>query len=511
MPRPEESAPDLTKVNAGHNSLRKHASMDAISSDESVRLRHYDRPGPRYTSYPTAPNFSESFGEAELRAAVQRSNSDPIPRPLSLYVHVLYCSSPCFYCACNRVITRDRSRAAAYVSQLVREIALLAPLFDPDREAVQLHLGGGTPNFLAPHQIEELIDSLLVHFRLAPAATRDFSIELDPRFVQPGDISALAGIGFNRASLGVQDFDPEVQRAINRIQSVEETMAALEACRRHGFRSVNIDLIYGLPKQTLEGFGRTLDLVTAARPDRLAIYGYAHMPTQFRAQRQINVADLPAPEVRIELLQLAIERLGHAGYRYIGMDHFALPDDELSVAQRGGALRRNFMGYTTHAESDVVGFGVSAISHIGDSYSQNPRDLPAWQHAIDAGRIPVWRGLRLSADDLVRADVIGQLMCQGTIDIRELESRHNLEFKSHFAAELTHLAVLAGEGLVEIRPALIRATSRGRLLLRIIAECFDRYLHLPRPAGAKVAKAIRPGRERGGREPAGGSPQPDRR
>jgi oxygen-independent coproporphyrinogen-3 oxidase len=464
--------------------------MNAIPPFDAELLRRYDVPGPRYTSYPTAPRFDASFGEAQLREAAKLSNEDPIPRPLSLYAHVPFCFSPCFYCGCNRVITRDRSRGDAYLARLVREIGLVAPLFDRDREVVQLHLGGGTPNFLAPGQLGELMESFERHFHFAPAKVRDFSIEIDPRCVGANDIEALAFMGFNRASLGVQDFDPAVQQAVNRIQSVEETLLVIEACRSHGFRSVNVDLIYGLPGQNQPGFGRTLDTVIAARPDRLAVYGYAHLPQMFRAQRQIQESLLPSPEDKLGLLQLAIAKLTAAGYRYIGMDHFALPGDELSVAQENGSLHRNFMGYTTHAESDLVGVGVSAISHVGDTYSQNPRDLPGWEAAVDAGRLPTWRGMQLDADDVLRADLIQQLMCQGRVDKRALEMRHGIAFDAYFAEVLPRLRPLAADGLVDVGADAITATSRGRLLLRIIAACFDRYLHEAPAEPARFSKAI---------------------
>jgi oxygen-independent coproporphyrinogen-3 oxidase len=372
----------------------------------------------------------------------------------------------------------------------VREIGLVAPLFDRDREVVQLHLGGGTPNFLAAGQLAELMETFAQHFHFAPEKRRDFSIELDPRSVGPADIDALAAMGFNRASLGVQDFDPAVQVAVNRVQSVEETLAVIDACRRNDFRSINVDLIYGLPAQTQAGFGRTLDTVMAARPDRLAIYGYAHLPQMFKAQRQIPEDSLPSPEAKLALLQLAIERLTAAGYRYIGMDHFALPGDELSLAQENGTLHRNFMGYTTHADTDLVGVGVSAISHVGDSFSQNPRDLPAWEAAVDAGRLPTWRGMVLEDDDVLRADLIQQLMCHGAIDKPALEARHEVDFDAYFATELARLPPLVADGLVESTPTTIRATSRGRLLLRIIAACFDRYLHAAPDAPVHHARAI---------------------
>ena len=453
-------------------------------------LERYSGPGPRYTSYPTAPQFHDGFGEAELRAAIAASNGDPIPRRLSIYVHVPFCASPCFYCGCNRIITRDASRGATYLSRLYREIELVAPLFAADREAIQLHFGGGTPNFLAPAQLGDCVDTLRRHFRFTDAHDRDISIELDPRFVQPEGVAELARIGFNRASLGVQDFDPAVQAAVNRIQSIDETRAVVDACRAGGFRSVNIDLIYGLPRQTLDGFGRTLDEVLAIRPERLAVYSYAHLPAMFRPQRQINEADLPSPADKLALLILAIRRLTAAGYVYIGMDHFALPDDELARAQARGGLHRNFMGYTTHADSDLVGLGVSSISHIGETFSQNARDLPSWEAAIDAGRLPVFRGLHLSEDDQLRADLIQALMCQGEIPVRALERRYGIDFAVYFDRALDRLRPLEADGLVRREEARIVATPEGRLLLRNIAMCFDAYLDRAQGDAPRFSRAI---------------------
>ncbi|MBV2209248.1 MAG: oxygen-independent coproporphyrinogen III oxidase [Thermomonas sp.] len=442
-------------------------------------LRRYDRPGPRYTSYPTAPQFSADFGEAQLREAVQASNEEPIPRRLSLYVHVPFCFSPCFYCGCNRIITRDKARGDAYLARLHREVALMAPLFDRDREVIQLHFGGGTPNFLTPGQLTDFVDALRAQFRFASSRDRDISIEIDPRFCDPNWMPALADAGFTRASLGVQDFDPKVQEAVNRIQSVEETQAIVEASRKAGLRSVNIDLIYGLPGQNLEGFGKTLDIVTGIRPDRLAVYSYAHMPHLFKAQKQIKDELLLTGEEKLALLQLAVEKLTAAGYIYVGMDHFALPDDDLAQAQARGGLHRNFMGYTTHANSDLIGLGVSAISHIGNTFSQNPRDLPAWEVAIDTGKLPVFRGMKLDEDDELRADLIQALMCQGEIPITALERRYGIRFNDYFADALQQLQPLAADDLVRILPGKIEATSHGRLLLRNIAMCFDRYLTPP--------------------------------
>jgi oxygen-independent coproporphyrinogen-3 oxidase len=451
-------------------------------------LRRYDRPGPRYTSYPTAPHFTSAFGMQDLLHHIAAGNA--AKTPLSLYVHVPFCLNPCFYCGCNRVITRDLSRGEQYLERLLKEVDLMGALIDRDREVIQLHLGGGTPNFLPPASIGRLVERLGQRFRFSSAANRDFSIEIDPRSVNPDDMARLAEIGFNRASFGVQDFDPVVQEAVNRIQSVEETLAVMEAARAAGFGSLNIDLIYGLPKQNHDGFARTLDTVIAARPDRLAIYSYAHLPHMFKPQKRINAADLPTPDEKLGLLALAIEKLNAAGYVNIGMDHFALPGDEMARAQEAGHLHRNFMGYTIHAKSDLVGFGASSISHIGDSFSQNQRAIGDYLDAIDAGRSPLHRGMSLSADDVLRAEVIQQVMCQGEIDIPALERDFGIEFAHYFAEDLRRLAPLAADGLVEIGERRIRATPRGRMLLRHVAMAFDVYLPANLPPGA-----ARPGAE----------------
>jgi oxygen-independent coproporphyrinogen-3 oxidase len=464
--------------------------MSQCLTCDTELLRRYDQPGPRYTSYPTAPQFGPHFKEEMLREYIRRSNDELIPRRLSLYVHVPYCSSPCLYCGCNRVITRDRSAGTRYVERLIREISLAGPLFDHDREVIQVHFGGGTPNFLRAEELGEIMRSLRNQFQLSSAAIRDFSIEIDPRFVDTSDVAAYAETGLNRASLGVQDFDPAVQRAVNRIQSAQLTETVIDACRRRGFRSINVDLIYGLPHQTLEGFGRTLDTVIQIRPDRLAVYGYAHMPHLFKPQRRIDAGTLPNAGERIALLSLAIDKLTASGYVYIGMDHFALPEDDLTRAYDAGTLQRNFMGYTTHADCDLLGLGVSAISHIGDSFSQNPRDLPSWESAVDSGHLPVWRGRHLDLDDQVRADVIQQLMCRGTIDIAAVERRYDIDFNRYFADALAHVQPLVKDGLVTLERLRISATSRGRLLLRIIAMCFDRYLNHRLPGGTTYSNAI---------------------
>jgi len=444
-------------------------------------LARYDRPGPRYTSYPTAPQFTEYFGPVALEQCIQRSNEDPIPHRLSLYVHVPFCESPCFYCGCNRIITRDRSRGDAYVQSVLVEASRIAALIDHDREVVQLHLGGGTPTFLEPDRIAGLIRALGCEFSLSTAASRDFSIEIDPRTLDPDGLAQLAQAGLNRVSLGVQDFDPLVQETINRVQSLQETEALVRAARRAGMRSVNIDLVYGLPWQSRESFADTLEAVVSLGPDRLAVYGYAHLPQMFKAQRRFSAEQLPTGPQRLELLQLAIERLSAAGFRYIGMDHFARARDDLSRAQDQHALHRNFMGYTTHADCDLIGLGVSAISQIADSYSQNPRELADYESRLATGGLPTWRGLRMSDDDRIRADVIQQMMCHGEVDFDRFAARHHVEFMPYFEHDLPRLAPLEQDDLVVFDEHRLRATPRGRLLLRNIAACFDRYLNAGSP------------------------------
>ncbi len=439
-------------------------------------IARYDVTGPRYTSYPTVPQFHGGFGETELRAAARASNDDPIPRDLSLYVHVPFCFSPCFYCGCTRIITRDRGRAEQYLAHLYQEIERTAPLFDRDRQVVQLHLGGGTPNFLETAQLRELVTALDAQFTLDWAPEREFGIELDPRSADAGSVRALADMGFNRLSVGIQDFDPAVQAAVNRIQSVEDTAALLEAARAAGFRSLSVDLIYGLPRQTPESFARTLDTVIALAPDRIAAYSYAHLPGLFKAQRQIELGELPDAAAKLALLGLTVERLGAAGYVYIGMDHFARPLDELARAQRAGTLQRNFQGYSTHADCDIVGLGMSAISRIGNSYHQNAKDIIGYYAALDAGRLPVARGIELGGDDRIRGAAIQALLCQGELDTRAFAARHGIEFRTYFADTLARLKGFEADGLVAWRDGVLHITAPGRLLARPIAMQFDAYL-----------------------------------
>ncbi|HET7561045.1 MAG TPA: oxygen-independent coproporphyrinogen III oxidase [Rhodanobacteraceae bacterium] len=453
-----------------------------IPEFDPALIARYDVPGPRYTSYPAATHFHSGFGEADLREAIERSNDGAGAKPLSLYVHVPFCTSPCFYCGCNRIITRDIGRADDYLEYLYREIALVAGLFDPGRPVRQLHFGGGTPNFLDIPRMAALMERLAAHFHFDVPDKREFGIEIDPRFADGDYIRGLGALGFNRISVGIQDFDPEVQQAVNRIQSVAQTREVLEAAREAGFESSSVDLIYGLPRQTMVGFARTLEEVIALAPNRVAVYGYAHLPNLFKAQRQIDASDLPDAATRLQLFGSALRRLTDAGYVYVGMDHFAREDDELVAAQRSGTLQRNFQGYSTHGECDIVGLGVSAISRIGDSYSQSARDLPGYYLALDAGRLPVVRGIWLDRDDLLRRAVIGELMCHGGIDRAGFGARHHLRFDDYFADDLERLHPLADDSLVELSTERIQVTARGRLLLRNIAMCFD--VHLAREAPA---------------------------
>lgn len=439
----------------------------------------YDVNAPRYTSYPTAPHFRDGFVEADLHRAIRVSNGDPIPRDLSAYLHIPFCLSPCFYCGCARIITRDRGKAATYLTRLYREIELIATRFDRDRRLAQLHFGGGTPNFLDADQLLELIESLGRHFSFSQRADREFGIELDPRFCDEDYARGIAAAGINRVSIGVQDFDPAVQQAVNRIQSVEQTRAVMDGARSGGVRSINLDLIYGLPRQTPASFARTLEQVIALRPDRIATYGYAHLPERFSAQRQIDKYELPDATTRLTLLQQTVEMLAAAGYIHIGVDHFALPGDDLALTAAAGTLQRNFQGYSTHAACDLIGFGMSAISHIGASFSQNAKDLAGYYAALDNGRLAVARGLWLGDDDLVRADLIQRLMCAGTLDIAAFEARYLVDFRLYFRRSLDRLKPLVADGLVTCAPERITVTARGQFLLRNIAQCFDAYVDSP--------------------------------
>lgn len=450
-------------------------------------IRRMDRNGPRYTSYPTADRFVDAFGPETYRSWVVRRNIGGVCRALSIYVHLPFCSTICFYCACNKVVTRDRSKGQKYLDSLFREIELQAPLFGADRRVEQMHWGGGTPTFYTMPQLKSLCEKLRQHFDFAPDG--EYSIEIDPRSVDAAAMHALRDMGFNRVSLGVQDFDPDVQRAVNRIQSESQTLAVMGAAREAGFLSINVDLIYGLPKQNLLGFNRTLGRVIAAAPDRIAIYNYAHLPARFKPQRRIVDVELPTPEVKLKLLGLAVQRLMEAGYVYIGMDHFAKPADALALAQRNGCLHRNFQGYSTHADCDLLGLGVSAIGAIGPTYSQNHRELDAYYDAIARGELPVARGIELSADDLLRRTVIQALACQFRLAKTSVEIAYLIDFDRYFSEELAVLRGMADDGLVQLDAEWITVTARGRMLIRNICMVFDKYLRRERET-ARYSRVI---------------------
>ena len=445
-------------------------------------IRKYDLSGPRYTSYPTADRFVEAFGEGMFRHWLDQRGLGGRSHPLSLYMHLPFCDTLCYYCGCNKVVTRDHGRSAKYIKYLGRELALVAGHLGPqgsaERRVCQLHWGGGTPTFLSRGEMEELVGLIDAQFERLPDA--ETSIEVDPRRVEAGRMAFLAGLGFNRVSIGVQDFDPRVQAAVHRIQSEEETRRVLDEARANGFSSVNLDLIYGLPRQTPASFEATLERILDLSPDRIALYSYAHLPTVFKPQRRIHEADLPTAQQKLDILTLAIGRLTGAGYVYIGMDHFAKPGDELAVAQSQGRLQRNFQGYSTRPESDMLGFGVSAIGKVGPTYYQNLKTLDDYYAALDADRLPVLRGVELTQDDLVRRAVIHSLMCNFAVSIESIEISHLVEFRSFFARELEDLKSLEQDGLVEVRPDWIVVTPRGRLLVRAVCAVFDRYLRQQR-------------------------------
>jgi oxygen-independent coproporphyrinogen III oxidase len=442
----------------------------SIAFDETL-ARKYDGFGPRYTSYPTADRFHDQFTAADYVDALE---SRATGSPLSLYVHVPFCNTICYYCACNKIVTRNRARAAEYVRYLGREIEIVAGLVDGAPPVTQIHWGGGTPTFLSRLEMASLMGALRARFYFAHDA--EISIEVDPRKVDEDTIGFLGEIGFNRISVGIQDFDPAVQAAVNRIQSEAETRRVIDAARANGFTSVNADLIYGLPRQSVAGFSATLDKVIAASPDRIALYSYAHVPHLFKSQRHIPVHDLPSPDVKLAILALAIEKLGVGGYDYIGMDHFAKPGDELAVAQRQRRLHRNFQGYSTQPDCDLLAFGISAIGKVGTTYAQNVKTLDAYYQRLDDGMLPVLRGAALTRDDLIRRDIIQKLMCDFELDFAALGREYDLSFARAFAPELAALAPLAADGLVELSPNRVRVTPRGRLLVRTVAMTFDRYL-----------------------------------
>jgi oxygen-independent coproporphyrinogen-3 oxidase len=437
-------------------------------------LTKYDAAGPRYTSYPTAVQFADTVDTAHYH----RAATDPgaASADLSLYFHIPFCDTVCFYCGCNKIATKNRAHARPYLDRLKREIVLQAACFDTTRPVSQLHWGGGTPTFLSHDEMAELMTATAESFRLLPDAQAEYSIEVDPREASAETIGLLRELGFNRLSFGVQDFDLRVQQAVNRVQPLETTVTVMSAARAEGFKSVSVDLIYGLPHQSVESFSRTLDTIIQLAPDRLSVFGYAHMPALFKMQGRIDETALPSPAVRLAILERVIEKLTDAGYVYIGMDHFALPNDELAIAQRAGTLQRNFQGYSTQTDCDLIGLGVSSIGKVGDVYAQNAKDMAGYAAAIDRGELAIARGVRLNADDRMRRDIIAELMCQFSLRFDAIEAAYGIRFRAAFASELERLKPLEADGLVEVTGVGISVLPAGRMLVRNVAMIFDRYL-----------------------------------
>lgn len=447
--------------------------MPKLEFDQEL-IQRYDTSGPRYTSYPTAAQFTTAFTDAAYREQVTLSNGSG--RPLSLYVHIPFCDTICFYCACNKVVTKNRAHAQPYLDNVYREIAMQSALITPARKVDQLHWGGGTPTFISHAQMRELMQVTRTHFQLHDDDSGEYSIEVDPREADAQTIALLRELGFNRLSLGVQDFDPQVQKAVNRLQSIEQTAEVLNAARATGFHSVSVDLIYGLPHQTVESFHTTLETVLALSPDRLSVFNYAHLPDLFKTQRQINAADIPTPQTKLAILQDCIETLTAAGYLYIGMDHFAKPEDELAQAQANGTLYRNFQGYSTHADCDLIGLGATSIGKVHDCYSQNLRTLEEYAQRIAQDQLPVFRGITLDADDKLRRDIITQLICHFRLDIAQIENAHGIQFNDYFADAINRLQTMEADGLLHIDARQIEVSARGSLLIRNICMAFDKYL-----------------------------------
>ncbi len=446
-----------------------------MNTADIALLKKYDRPGPRYTSYPTAPVWTEEFGEKDAREELARSNDARTPRDLSLYFHIPFCESLCYFCGCSTIITRDKAKAEEYNDFLAREMAVVSPLLDRNRKVVQLHLGGGTPSSLTPAQTRTLFRNIDQHFAV-DYKDGEISAEIDPREASNHYLETLKTVGVNRISMGVQDFDPAVQTAVHRVQPLEMTERVFRKCRELAFHSINIDLIYGLPFQTVESFSTTLDQIIALSPDRIAVFNYAHVPWLKKHMVLIRESTLPPPDVKFALISLIGEKLEKAGYRFIGMDHFAKPDDELFLAQVDKTLYRNFQGYTTKKNADLLGLGVTAISMFDEAYWQNVKALPDYSARTLSGRLGVFRGVRLSKDDRMRREIISRIMCDLEIDRKKVLSPFGESFDTYFAKEIGVLEGFVPDGLLEILPDRIRISALGRIFLRNIAMVFDAYL-----------------------------------
>ncbi len=437
-------------------------------------IAKYDKAGPRYTSYPTAVQFTDAFGSQEYIEAAKASNARK--NPLSLYFHIPFCATICFYCGCNKIITNNRKRSQPYLDRLFKEIEMQGKLFDNRAPVKQLHWGGGTPTFLSHDEMRALMDKTREVFNILPGDEAEMSIEVDPREANADTVRFLRSIGFNRLSMGVQDFDEKVQVAVNRIQPKEITVETLTAARECGFNSISLDLIYGLPFQTVESFSKTLDEVIELSPDRLSVFNYAHMPHLFKTQKQMNPEDMPSPQEKLLILKLVIERLTDAGYVYIGMDHFAKPTDQLAIAQKEGLLYRNFQGYSTHSDCDLVGMGISSISQIGDIYAQNAKIMADYEAKIDNHELPIMRGVKLTEDDLIRRHVITEIMCNLKLDLDKVSEELGIDAREYFKADLPELDAMQDDGLIVIKDGIYYVQEPGRLLIRNIGMVFDAYL-----------------------------------
>jgi oxygen-independent coproporphyrinogen-3 oxidase len=443
-------------------------------------LTRFDVPGPRYTSYPTADRFVEAFSQVDLHQALElRSHGlGQKTRPLSIYVHIPFCESLCYYCACNKIITKHHEKAEPYLRYLAKEVAMYTATMGVGQAVSQLHLGGGTPTFLSDDELRELMSVLKRSFSFA--AGGEYSVEVDPRTVNDQRLALLYELGFNRLSFGVQDFDPEVQKAVHRIQPAEQVFALVAAARKIGFESINVDLIYGLPKQTPESFDRTLKQINELRPDRIALYAYAHLPERFKPQRRILAAELPVASSKIAMLSRSMDALMNASYVYVGMDHFALPDDALAVAKRQGRLHRNFQGYSTQPDCDLIGLGISAIGRMGGTYSQNAKTMDEYVDMLDNGQLPIVKGLALSRDDLIRRAWIMAIMCQGHVQYDAFNEAWLIDCQKYFANELSQLESLQAQGLVELKAGGLQVTPMGWFFVRGVAMVFDKYLQADR-------------------------------
>lgn len=475
-------------------SIQKYNIMKSITIQQETTAT-FDRQliaslpanGPRYTSYPSADRFHTDFTEQNYIDTLRQRCIGALNKPISLYIHIPFCNTICYYCGCNKIITKDKTRADLYLQYLEKELELLSPHLKCKHPLAQLHFGGGTPTFLSDEQLERVFAMIRKHFEILPDG--EYSIEIDPRKVNRETVLHLGKLGFNRMSVGIQDFDEKVQQAVNRVQSLEETRIVIDAAREAGFKSVSVDLIYGLPHQSITSFAKTLDTVLSLSPDRLALYHYAHLPHLFKPQRRIDTEAVPNSEEKLDILQYSVQRLNQEGYVFIGMDHFAKPDDELSIALREGLLQRNFQGYSTYADCDLIAIGVSSIGKVGSSYMQNERDIERYYQALDENRLPIMRGFQLNRDDILRRNIIQDLMCRFVLDYRIYSDFFDIPFEEYFAEEMKDLQHLAELGLVQLHDDYLEVTPKGRFLIRNIAMVFDYYLRHKQTA-AKYSQTV---------------------